>query len=315
MLVVTELSSDPAAGAVLSHLGLPTSLGGASARLWMGRPGAAADLPAAGFAVRWSSPRRHWLWLHVVPLQRHQGIGRALLAAAQNDAAGDRPWRLVDAVAASDRDWFLRHGFVSWGQIYEYAFDLEASAQALERPWERLKRRIPVQADMLSLAQAKQNGWMPEIARLQAQAVGGLASMVLERIAQAQRTGSDEGVSLAHSLVVVLDNALLAFALKRFDTALNCWVIDGFYVAPAYRNGWVTLWLRYELMQAGLRLSRANEFRVRARDDQTSTLAFARRMGAQAQELRYLMETSSVTEARGTPTALSGQKGALKGGS
>lgn len=295
MLVVTELSSDPTAGAILSHLGLPTTLDGAGARLWMARPGAAAGSPAAGFAVRWTSARRHWLWLHVVPDQRRQGTGRALLAAVQTEAAVDRDWRLVDAVDASDRDWFVRHGFVSWGEVYEYAFELEASAHAMERLWQRLKHRIPAQADMLSLEQAQGAGWMPDIARLQAQAVGGLPSMVLERIARAHRTGSDEGVSLAHSLVVVLDGELVAFALARFDTGLASWMIDGFYVAPAFRDGWATLWLRYELVQTGLRLGRTKYYRVRARNDQTNTLAFARRMGAQAQERRHLVEALAVT--------------------
>ena len=290
MILITELDARDAATAVLAHLGLPKTLDGASARVWMARAGAASGTPAAGFAVRWSSAHRHWLWLHVAPPTRGQGAGSALLAAVRSQASAGMPWRLVDAVDASDRDWFLRHAFVCWGHVGEYAFDLVASAQALERLWLRLKHRIPSQAEMLSLEQAQHAGWAPEIARLQAQAVGGLPSMLQERMAQAAQTGSDEGISLAHSLVVVLGGQLVAFALARFDSMRACWMIDGFYVAPAFRDGWATLWLRYELVQTGLRLRRAPQFRVRARNDQTNTVAFARRMGAQALAMRYLME-------------------------
>jgi hypothetical protein len=91
---------------------------------------------------------------------------------------------------------------------------------------------------------------------------------------------------------VLLGGELVAFALARFDTGLACWMIDGFYVAPAYRDGWATLWLRYELIQTGLRLGRSKYYRVRARNDHTNTVAFARRLGAQTQGQRYLMEAS-----------------------
>lgn len=289
MMLVTEIATTEGTAAVLAHLGLPKTLDGATARVWMARASAASGASAAGFAVRWSSAHRHWLWLHVVQSARRQGVGSALLAAARSQASAGVSWRMVDAVDASDRDWFLRHGFVSWGHVCEYAFDLAASAQALERLWLRLKHRIPPQADMLSLEQAQHAGWAPEIARLQAQAVGGLPSMLQERMAQAAQTGSDEGISLAHSLVVVLGGQLVAFALARFDAARASWMIDGFYVAPAFRDGWATLWLRYELVQTGLRLGRTPQYRVRARDDQTNTVAFARRLGAQAQALRYLI--------------------------
>lgn len=290
MILITELDARDAATAVLAHLSLPKTLDGAPARIWMARASAASGTPAAGFAVRWSSAHRHWLWLHVAQPARGQGAGSALLAAVRSQAGAGMPWRLVDAVDAFERDWFVRHGFVSWGHVCEYAFDLLASAQTLERLWLRLKHRIPPRADMLSLAQAQQAGWAPEIARLQAQAVGGLPSMLQERMAQAGQTGSDEDISLADSLVVVLDGQLVAFALARFDSLRACWMIDGFYVAPAFRDGWATLWLRYELVQTGLRLGRTPQFRVRARNDQTNTVAFARRMGAQALATRYLME-------------------------
>ena len=71
--------------------------------------------------------------------------------------------------------------------------------------------------------------------------------------------------------------------------ARACWMIDGFYVASAFRDGWATLWLRYELVQTGLRLGRTPQYRVRARNDQTNTVAFARRLGALALAPRYLM--------------------------
>jgi hypothetical protein len=142
---------------------------------------------------------------------------------------------------------------------------------------------------MLSFEAAQRAGWGPEIARLQAQAVGGLPSMLQERMAQAAQSGSDEGISLDHSLVVMLGGELVAFALARFDVGQACWMIDGFYVAPAFRDGWATLWLRSELIQTGLRLGRTPQYRVRARDDQSNTVAFARRLGAQAQAPRYLM--------------------------
>ena len=289
MIQITELTSTDAAAAVLAHLGLPHTLDGAPARVWMACEGSSATVAAAGFAVRWSSEHMHWLWLHVAPPARGQGAGSALLAAVRSQASASVPWRLVDAVDASERDWFVGHGFVSWGHVCEYAFDLNASAQALERLWLRLKHRIPPQADMLSLEQAQHAGWAPEIARLQAQAVGGLPSMLQERMAHAAQTGSDEGISLAHSLVVVLGGQLVAFALARFDTARACWMIDGFYVASAFRDGWATLWLRYELVQTGLRLGRTPQYRVRARNDQTNTVAFARRLGALALAPRYLM--------------------------
>jgi GNAT superfamily N-acetyltransferase len=302
MISVTEITQNTAATGVLAHLGLPQTLDGAPARLWMARDGAPAA-PAAGFAVRWSGAHRHWLWLHVAEPARRQGVGSALLEAVRTQAAPNISWRLVDAVDASHRDWFVRHGFVSWGHVREYAFDLEASARGLERIWQRLKHRIPPQADMLSLEQAHHAGWTPEIARLQAQAVGGLPSMLQERMARAAQKsaevgsdeGTDEGISLPHSLVIVLGGELVAFALARFDDALGCWMIDGFYVASAFRDGWATLWLRYELVQTGLRLGRTPQYRVRARNDQTNTVAFARRLGAQALEARYLMEAPQST--------------------
>ena len=289
MILITELAATEPGAAVLAHLGLPQKLDGAVARIWMARQGSWVNEPAAGFAVRWSSAHMHWLWLHVAAPWRGQGAGRALLTAACAGASPSMGWRLVDAVDASDRGWFTRQGFVSWGLVCEYAFDLGASAQALERLWQRLKHRIPPQADMLSLDEAQSAGWGPEIARLQAQAVGGLPSMLQERMALAVQTGSDEGISLAHSLVVVLGGQLVAFALARFDRQQTCWMIDGFYVAPAFRDGWATMWLRYELVQTGLRLGRTPHYRVRARNDQTNTMAFARRMGAQPLAHRYLM--------------------------
>ena len=289
MILITELAAADSAATVLAHLGLPRTLDGAPARVWMAREGSQAKAPAAGFAVLWSSVHMHWLWLHVAAPSRRQGAGKALLAAARDGAQPSVPWRLVVAVDASDRDWFKRQGFVLWGHVCEYVFDLSASAEALERLWQRLKHRIPPQADMLSLEAAQRAGWGPEIARLQAQAVGGLPSMLQERMAQAVQSGSDEGISLAHSLVVMLGGELVAFALARFDLGQACWMIDGFYVAPAFRDGWATLWLRYELVQTGLRLGRTPQYRVRARDDQSNTVAFARRLGAQAQAPRYLM--------------------------
>ena len=66
-------------------------------------------------------------------------------------------------------------------------------------------------------------------------------------------------------------------------------MIDGFSVASAFRDGWATLWPRYELVQTGLRLGRTPQYRVRARNDQTNTVAFARRLGALALAPRYLM--------------------------
>lgn len=286
---ITEIAQIEAVTTVLGHLGLPKTLDGVPGRVWMARAGATSGAPAAGFAVRWSSAHMHWLWLHVAEPARGQGAGSALLAAVRSQADANTSWRLVDAVDASERDWFVRRGFVAWGHVCEYAFDLVASAQALERLWQRLKRHIPPQADMLSLEQARHAGWAPEIARLQAQAVGGLPSMLQERMVQAAQNGSDEGISLAHSLVVVLGGQLVAFALARFDSMRASWMIDGFYVAPAFRDGWATLWLRYELVQTGLRLGRTPQYRVRARNDQTNTVAFARRLGAQALALRYLM--------------------------
>lgn len=289
MILIKELEARDAATTVLAHLGLPHTLDGAPARVWMARAGAASGTPAAGFAVRWSSAHMHWLWLHVAEPARGQGAGSALLAAVRSQASAGLPWRLVDAVDAFERDWFVRHGFACWGHVCEYAFDLAASARSLERLWQRLKHRIPPQADMLSLEQAQHAGWAPEIARLQAQAVGGLPSMLQERMAQAAQTGSDEAISLAHSLVVVLGGQLVAFALARFDSMRASWMIDGFYVAPAFRDGWATLWLRYELVQTGLRLGRTPQYRVRARNDQTNTVAFARRLGALALAPRYLL--------------------------
>lgn len=289
MILISELAATKPGAAVLAHLGLPQNLDGASARIWMARQGTLTNEPAAGFSVRWSSAHMHWLWLHVAAPWRSQGAGKALLAAARDRANPSVRWRLVDAVDASDRGWFSRQGFVSWGLVCEYAFDLSASAQALERLWQRLKHLIPPQADMLSLDEAQNAGWAPEIARLQAQAVGGLPSMLQERMAQAAQTSSDEGISLAHSLVVVLGSKLVAFALVRFDREQTCWMIDGFYVAPAFRDGWATLWLRYELVHTGLRLGRTPHYRVRARNDQTNTMAFARRLGAKALTPRYLM--------------------------
>lgn len=290
MTVTTELAFGDAVAAVLSHLGLPHTVDGASARVWLARADTGADPLAAGFAVRWSSPRRHWFWLHVAGPYRRQGVGQQLLVGAQRQAKAGLPWRLVDAVDATELAWFARHGFVPWSQVAEYGFDLTASAHALERIWQRLKHRIPPQADMLSLDQAQQAGWGLEIARLQAQAVGGMPSMLQERMAQAAQTGSDAAISLANSLVVLLGGALVAFALARFDPEKDCWMIDGFYVAPAFRDGWATLWLRYELVQTGLRLGRTPHYRVRARDDQTNTVAFARRMGATLLAQRYLLE-------------------------
>lgn len=290
MIAVTELDPGQTAPAVLDHLGLPPVVDGADARVWMVQVGVGTGAPADGFVVRWSSPRKHWLWLHVAPPMRRQGLGSALLAVAQRQAAKDRAWRLVEAVDAPELAWFARHGFVPWGQVGEYAFDLSASAQALERLWQRLKHRIPPQADMVSLAQAQETGWGPEIARLQAQTVGGFAPMLQQRMAHSAQTGSDAGLSLDHSLVVLLEGVLVGFALARFDARQHCWMIDGFYVAPAFRDGWATLWLRYELVQTGLRLGRTPQYRVRARNDQTNTVAFARRMGASAQEPRYLLE-------------------------
>lgn len=292
MTQITELSGAPCQ-TTLTQLGLPQSLDGVQARVWMALGPSHASRFAVGFAVRWTCPRMNWLWIHVTASSRGEGVGGQLLYAAGYPASDAQTWQLVEAVEAPYLAWFDRRGFKPWAQVSEYGFDLTASSAALERVWLRLKGRIPPQAEMMALKYALDQGWGEDIARLQAQAVGGLPSMLLDRIALAAQTSSDAGISLDHSLVIVLGGALIAFALASFDPQKHSWMIDGFYVAPPYRDNWATLWLRYELVQTGLRLGRTPQFRVRARNDQTNTVAFARRLGAARLETGYLLSTNA----------------------
>jgi GNAT superfamily N-acetyltransferase len=278
--------------ALLQHLGLPATMEGAAARVLLVNLSGDLAGQAGGFAVVWPTPGVAKLWLHVAPPFRREGRGVALLKALVHAAQawGLTTLRLVEALDAPDARWFTAHGFAVWAELSEFSFRVDASDRLLHRLWERLKNTIPPEAEMVTLAEAEQRGFALEIAQQQAQAVGGLPSMLLEKIALAKVSGDDLHVSLDKSLVIILKGEWVAFSLARFDLQRGCWMIDGMVVAPAFRDGWATIWMRYELVQTGLRVGRSNEYRVQARSDQTNTTSFARKLGAQRVFTKLLLE-------------------------
>lgn len=292
----TTLIPNDQTPALLQHLGLPVAMVQVPGQVWMVDLAGDRKGQAAGFAVVWPTPGVAKLWLHVAPPFRRQGRGHDLLAAvlAAAQASGAKTLRLVEAMDTAQARWFTGQGFDVWSELNEFSFRIDTSERLLQRLWERLKKTIPPQAEMITLAEADQRGLSLEIAQHQALAVGGLPSMLLEKMARAQadRDDPDLHVSLDKSLVIVLQGTLVAFSLARFDLHRACWMIDGMYVAPAYRDGWATLWMRYELVQTGRRVGRSNEYRVQARSDQTNTASFARKLGAECVSTKLLLEKS-----------------------
>ena len=292
MYEIVKFPNQPQTRALLEHLGLPLLMDQAAAQVWMARLAGDHEGQAAGFAVLWPAPSVAKLWLHVVPAFRQQGVGGDLLSSIlqQGNLEAPRALRLVSAVEAECAAWFVRRGFNAWGQLHEYSFQIDQSERLLHRLWERLKKTIPPAAEMISLADADGRGFSTEISRLQAVAVGGLATMLLQQMNLAKVSGDDLHVSLDKSLVIVLQGKLVAYSLARFDSRHGCWMIDGMYVAPAFRDAWATIWLRHELVQTGLRLGGSNEYRVQARSDQINTIQFARKLGASYVGGKVLLE-------------------------
>lgn len=271
---------------------------GVAAQVWMASLGGERAGQAAGFCVLWPTSVIGKLWLHVAPEFRLQGVGRTLLEALERSPfiTGIQSLRLTEALDEFSSPWFERHGFSAWNELNEFSFRINESDRLLRRLWDRVKKTIPPSAEMITLAEADQRGFSAFIAKLQALAVGGFPSMLLQKIAHAKASGDDQSISLDNSLIIVLNGQLLAFALNRFDPHQACWFIDGMYVAPEFRDGWATIWMRYELVQTGLRLGRTNECRVQARNDQTNTLRFARRLGAKRVSTKRLLEKKLINQ-------------------
>ena len=187
---------------------------------------------------------------------------------------------LISALEPADAPWFIKRGFGVSQQFRNYSIQGDVATAQLRRVWERLKSKVPPEAQLITLAEAIERGLLAEISQKQASVTGGVADRVLKHIQSAMDTGSDELVSLQSSLVGLLDGQIVGILMVRFDYRQVIWIVEAMYLDPAYRDGWALIWMRFAIAEVLLGTARTNECQFEAQDAQPAIIRLAHRLKA-----------------------------------
>lgn len=275
---------------LLRSMQLPLRLGGVEAVLLAAKSGNGLQ----GIAVAWPTSKVAIGTVKVAPPFRNRGIGGSMLQALEERLriAGCMRLRTQSAVAATAAAWLKRRRFTVCATMPEFEHDSATALKILAPLWQRMQLRVPADAEMLSYRQACARGLLPELARVDAAAVGGEAAMIAMQIERAVAKNHVSGPDPDHSLVIVRHNELVGLLRCRYLAGLHYWFIDSIVVAPPYRNGWANVWLRHESHSRRLQDGRSRLTRFRARDDQHDTRRYAEHFGARLVHELELLEKS-----------------------
>ena len=243
-----------------------------------------ADGPAGltgAAAVAWV-PGGFPVLLHVAAPFRRQGLGRALLAAAAESAAGEtralRSWTTVAADSGAAA-FLAGAGFRAMRRFLVFETDATVFGQAMTRLLRRVAGRIPASARLVPLRDAAPGG----VVRLVAPAFAALPHDVAVRLLPGARNGYDGD----HSLVLLHEGEVAgAMLCHAADGALE---VDVNAIAAPLRGGWANLML-LEAMARGGREAGFARFRFGCEPHVHDTLNLARRTGAAALPDQLAME-------------------------
>jgi len=230
-------------------------------------------------------------WVRTKPASRGLGHGVALLDHMLEYARRSRctAFRPIGSVSGESAAWLSRHGGRRRSCIREFEAPLEAVGVICQRIWPRVAPSVPESAELVTLGQAAQRGYLDELSGFVAPAIGGRPQRWLERVATSLKRGDGE-VDPDVSGVLLVDGRARGALLIGYRETSGWWVTESIVVAPQLRGGWANAWLRLHCTRAALATGRTPTLRFQARDDQTDTLRFARHISARLIEERFLME-------------------------
>lgn len=224
----------------------------------------------AASAMAWV-PRGFPVLVHVVSAARHQGIGRALLAAQRDAGRGETPglrtWSPVPA--ASPAALFLEAcGFQPTSRLQVYDSDPARLGASMTALLARMRPRIPPGAVLVS----------PRAAPQAALAILLTTHFPLRPpdLAAALDPAAPHAWDPALSLVLMVEGAVAGAVLARQSGATL--EVDLNVVDPVFRNGWANVLLVEGVLRQG-RAAGLTRLRFLAEAHVRDTINLARRSG------------------------------------
>jgi GNAT superfamily N-acetyltransferase len=209
--------------------------------------------------------------VHVVPLNRRQGIARSLVEkiGQQAGAAALYATQKVDLDSEEMRAWSAL-GFVPCETVQYHELPLEEFeiqlAPLLQRMHER--GRIPPGARIAPLCEAD----LDAIAQLHLAVLGGDVNDLQQKL----RGDVPDSYSALYSRILLIDDHVVGFILAH-RAAEDVARVDANVLAPKVRGGWANVWLKLEATRGAQQLG-IKKFVFTSFDHYTDTRSFAGRM-------------------------------------
>ena len=235
---------------------------------------------AAGLSwSSWNRPAGFPLWLHVIPCERRQGVGRSLVAAAVELAAGETGglWSLKAVEQDSEAAAFLAAcGFAIAHRSFTFRMDMVRFDAHMQRIVERLRRhgRIPAELRVVSLREAP----LRDVAWMVSAAFASGPAQLLAALRRGLGQAENNGVDPDRSVVVMADDTVAGALLYRFNGG-HC-LIEANAVAPAWRNGCVNA-LQLAAATRNALTAGASSFQYDCDEDVIDSINLARRNGGE----------------------------------
>lgn len=229
-------------------------------------------------AVVWreaADPGGFPLWIRTPAEHRREGVGRALLAAAEDlvRAETNGLWSMDPVPDASDAAQFmLSTGFAPTVRELRFQADIARMLDNLSGIIGRARARGGVpDFEIVGLASAP----LEPLAWLLSRSLGGgpLATMDGAR----RRLGRRDGDDRDRSLVAIRDGNIAGVLLWRVDAGIA--VIDAKVVAEAWRGSWVNLLMMATALEQGLSEG-LSQLRFHCLETVRDTMTLARRAEA-----------------------------------
>ena len=231
-------------------------------------------------ALAWV-PRGFPVLVHVREGWRRGGVGRALVEAAMDAAAGEtrfvRAWSPVEQDSAPAR-FLAACGFTVFKRLLTFETDGVAFETAMGALLRRARARVPADASLVTLAEAPAQ----EVVRLVAPQFDALPHDVAWRLRPGVAGGYDPALSLVLMHAGRVAGAILC---RRFGDSIE---VDANVVAPAYRRGWANL-LLVEGITRRARAAGLATCRFCCEEHVTNTLNLGRRTQARFLAPKLLM--------------------------
>lgn len=244
-----------------------------------------------GIALLWPALPVATGFIWVPPNSRRTGVGTALLHKLSAAAREKGCKRLLGtfAVNMETAAWLERNGFSSRSIMREFSQQLDESYPRLAKAWERVERRVPETAHLVTLREAVDASKLEETAVFLARHVGGLPGQMIQGVQRKINGRSSPVYDLDCSLVLLDKERVIGARLTRFTAAKNCWFLESIAVDESFRGSWANIWLKAEGTRLMLESGRSKLCRFRAREDQTDTLRYAEHIHATLLETLKLM--------------------------